>query len=354
MPVLLAGMLIVLLGMTGLAIDFGFGTLERRTLQNGADAASLTGATDLASLSSTDATVRAKGANLVADVQTMVTVNGAAATTSVVCELVDNTNAVTGSCSNPPSNSTSGVKVTATNVRDTFFMRVLGVPTMTISAQSISRVSAWASESSNPANNSGYDVWGSFFIVCGYDTMEAPNAANGNRYTPYSILSGTPESAEPQAVNAGAYGRTFVIHEPNPNRLANCGISDGEFKGLNSSSGLVRLPTWLYDESGNRAGPVSQAVKTYGGCKGLTSDSDPDLDNCIMIIPIFTKVNVKSRGDWDMRAVRFLPFRIIRRDANTHWGTLIDNVALQTDTATMMAPWTKNTQRTMTVVRTVN
>jgi len=354
MAVLLAAMLVVLLGMTGLAVDFAFGTLERRTLQNGVDAAALTGAADLASLASTDAAVRAKGANLVVDVQTMVARNQVAATTSVVCELVDNANAVTGPCSDPPSNATSGVKVTATNVRDTFFMRVLGVPTMTVSAQSISRVSSWASESPNPANNSGYDVWGSFFIVCGYDTIEAPSAANGNRYTPYSILSGTPESAEPQAVNGGAYGRTFVIHESNPNRLANCDISDGEFKGLNSSSGLARLPTWLYDESGNRAGPVSQAVKTYGGCPSVAGVGSDALHDCIMIIPIFTKVNAKARGDWDMRAVRFLPFRFIRKDANTHWGTLLDNVALQTDTATMVAPWTKNTQRTMTVVRTVN
>lgn len=354
MPVLLAGMLLVLIGMAGLAIDFGFGTLERRVLQNAVDAASLTGATDLASLVSTDAATRAKGMNLVNDVQTIVTRNQAAVTTSVTCEFVDNANAVTGLCADPPSNSTSGVKVTASNTRDTYFMRVLGIPTITASAQSISRVSSWAANSSSPNLNAGYDVWGSIFIVCGYDTIEAPNEANGNKYTPYSILDGTSEWAEPQAVRPTAYGKTFVIHESNPNRLANCGISDGEFKGLNSSSGLVHLPTWLYDESGNRAGPVTQAVKTFGGCQSISSDSDPAANNCIMIIPIFTKVNAKAKGDWDMRAVRFLPFRIIRKDANTHWGTLIDNIALQTDNATMIAPWTKNTSRTMTVVRPVN
>ena len=33
MPVLLAAVLVALIGMTGLAVDFGFGTLERRVLR---------------------------------------------------------------------------------------------------------------------------------------------------------------------------------------------------------------------------------------------------------------------------------------------------------------------------------
>jgi Flp pilus assembly protein TadG len=351
MPVLLAGMLVVMLGMAGLAVDFGFGTLERRTLQNAVDAASQTGATGLANLASSDSVTRAKGANLVSDVQTIVSRNGAAVSTAVVCEFVDNTNAVTGPCSSPPSNSTSGVKVTATNTRGTYFMRALGVPTITASAQSTSRVYAWADGSPNPAQNQAYDIWGSFFMVCGYGTMEAPNGSNGNRYTPSSILAGSASDAQPQALAAGAVGKTYVIHDSNPNRLANCGITDGEFKGLNASSGTVQLPTWLYNESGNRAGPVSQAIKTYAGCPSAASVSDTALNDCIMIIPIYTKVNEKARGDWDMYAVRFLPFRIIRKDSNTHWATLLEDVVIQD--ATLVAPWTKNTNRAITTVRAI-
>jgi hypothetical protein len=187
--------------------------------------------------------------------------------------------------------------------------------------------------------------------VCGYDTIEAPNALNGNRYTTSSILQGSPTDTQPQSLAAGAVGKTYVIHDSNPNRVANCGISDGEFKGLNSSAGSVHLPTWLYDESGNRAGPVSQAVKTYGGCPSAASASDAALHDCIMIIPIFTRVTEKARGDWDMYAVRFLPFRVIRKDANTHWATLLEDVVIQD--ATLVAPWTKNANRAITTVRQV-
>ena len=351
MPVLLAGMLVVLLGMTGLAVDFGFGTLERRVLQNAVDAAAQTGATDLANLASSDPVTRAKGAGLVTDVQTIVSRNQAAASTTVVCDFVDNANAVTGACADPPANTASGVRVTATNVRDTYFMRVLGIPTITVSAQATARVFAWADGSTTPSQNQAYDVWGSFFIVCGYDTIEAPNALNGNRYTRSSILAGSPTDTQPQALATGAVGKTYVIHESNPNRVANCGISDGEFKGLNSSAGSVHLPTWLYDESGNRAGPVSQAVKTYGGCPSAANASDTTLHDCIMIIPIFTRVTEKARGDWDMDAVRFLPFRVIRKDSNTHWATLLEDVVIQD--ATLVAPWTKNTNRAITTVRQV-
>src|SRR5262249_35638568 len=145
------------------AIDFGFGTLERRVLQNGVDAAALSGASDLA-----------RNANPVADVQTVATRNQVAITTSIVCEYVDGTNAVTGLCSDIPSNTTSGVKVTATNIRDTYFMRVLGVPTMTVSATSIARVSTWLDSSTSGGGGSPYNVWGSFFLVCGYNTALSP------------------------------------------------------------------------------------------------------------------------------------------------------------------------------------
>ena len=47
MSVILALFFTVFVGMTGLGIDFAFSTLERRALQNAADASALTGARDL-------------------------------------------------------------------------------------------------------------------------------------------------------------------------------------------------------------------------------------------------------------------------------------------------------------------
>src|SRR5262245_37820443 len=103
MAVFFAAALFVFIGMTGLAVDYGFAALERRVLQNAVDAASVTGANALA-----------RGASPSADVQTMATKNSIAVSTTVVCEYIDNANAVTGSCSGTPSGTTSGVKVTAT------------------------------------------------------------------------------------------------------------------------------------------------------------------------------------------------------------------------------------------------
>ena len=342
MPVFLALALVVLFGMAGLSVDFGFGTLERRVLQNGVDAAALTGASDLV-----------RDVNPVNDVQTVATRNQVAVTASVVCEYVDNTNAVTGSCANAASGTTSGVKVTATNIRNTFFMRVLGVPTMTVSATSIARASTWVDSSTTGGGGSPYNVWGSFFLVCGYNTALSPGGqgiGSGNWQT-WSILQGNTPMTGPWTVEPSAPGREYILHDSNPNHLANCGISDGSFKGLNSSSGLIRLPTWLANESGNRAGPVTDALKTYNACPSLGDVGSTSLDNCVMLIPVFTTINVKANGDWDVYAVRWLPFRIRRIDANTHYGTLLPSITLQ-DTNALVAPWTKN-GKGIAVVRTV-
>jgi hypothetical protein len=157
----------------------------------------------------------------------------------------------------------------------------------------------------------------------------------------------------PWNVDPSAIGREYVIHDSNPNHVANRGISDGELKGLNASSGTFRLPDWVRDESGNRAGPVTDAIKTYGGCPSIADVSSTSLNNCVMMIPVFTTVNAKAKGDWDVYAVRWLPFLIRRVDSNTHYGTLMAAATLQQDTGSLLAPWTKNTQGAITVVRTV-
>jgi hypothetical protein len=63
-------------------------------------------------------------------------------------------------------------------------------------------------------------------------------------------------------------------------------------------------------------------------------------------------LDVVRGSGWDMYTVRFLPFRVIRKDSNTHWATLLEDVVIQD--ATLVAPWTKNTNRAITTVRQVN
>jgi Flp pilus assembly protein TadG len=334
MAVFFAAVLFVFIGMTGLAVDYGFATLERRVLQNAVDAAAQSGATNLS-----------MGVSAAADVQTMVTRNNVAVGTTVVCDYIDNSNVVTGSCSGTPSGTTSGVRVSATSNRPTYFMRVLGIPTVAVSANSMARVSAWNQSSALTQNASN-----TLFLVCGWSARVA-----GNPPTYHDILTGTSGN---YGVNGTAVGKTFVIHGP---QIADCGIHDSAFKGLNSSTGPVTLADWIFTESGVRAGPVAQAVPTPGGCAaGLYSD-DTALDNCNMLIPIFTQDSVeptahhmvKVSDDWKVWSVMWLMFEVHRTGANEHTGTLLSNAPLVPGPTTLFAPWTKNTSSMFTAVRPV-
>ena len=324
MPIFLAVLLTVILGMTGLAVDYGFAALERRALQNAADAAAISGAINLV-----------RGESPVADVSTVANRN--AVTSGVVCDYVDVSNAVTGSCSGVASGSSDGVKVIATNQRPTFFLNVVGIRTFTVSAESIARVSAWT-------NNTPYEVGNSLFVVCGYGTKlwnpRPTDPADGR----LSILQGTQPGASPWNVSPAAFNRDFVIHDPH---VADCGMASERFKGLNASSGVITLPTILMSETGDRAGPTRSAVNGITGCAaGLDTDATND---CVMVIPIFVSSPAKDY----VYAVRWLPFRVREIDANTHVGTLLENYTIRQDTNTLLAPWTKNTKGVITSVRTV-
>jgi hypothetical protein len=332
MPVLLAAMLTALLGLTGLAVDFGFATVERRALQNAADAAAVSGAINLV-----------RGENPVAEVTTVANRNASVA--GLVCEYVNAANAVTGPCTSAPSATTDGVRVQATNTRATFFLGVLGIPTFTVSAESTARVSAWTT-------NTPYEVGNSLFLVCGYNTRlwdRRPGEPEG-----LSILQGTPPGAPPWPVNPAAIGREFVIHDPD---VARCGLQSSSFKGLNATSGEVTLPALLLSETGDRAGPTRTAVAGIAGCGAGLHTNDDALDGCIMPIPIFASVPDPNR-DY-VYAVRWLPFQIRRPlrggkpDSNTHIGKLLDGYTIRQDTNTLLAPWTKNTKAAITSVRTV-
>jgi Flp pilus assembly protein TadG len=323
MPVLLAGMLVALIGMTGLAVDFGFGTLERRVLQNAADAAAATGASDLIN-----------GVTPTSGVQAMVSQNGASVTTDVTCQYVDTANAVTGLCSAAPSNTTSGVKVTATNTRDTYFMRVLGIPTMTVSAEATARISTMQNTLTNPATSMSYNAQNALFIVCGYNTKLV---GGGNM----NILQGAQPGISPWDLNPAAIDpanpKEFIIHDPQPE---DCGIHSSSFKGLNKTVGMVTLPADLQYETGTNAGPTQYAINGFNGCGANLNSST--VDGCVMILPIATEVRTSNAlgqpyPDGErLRAVRWLPFRIRQVDSNTTAGTLLGTYILNDS----LLPWT--------------
>src|SRR5690349_13221904 len=149
------------LGVMGLAVDFGFVTLERRQLQKAADAAAMSGALDLTDSNTWN--------QISTDVGTVVTRNTVPSGTTTSCTLVDTSNdQVQANCNTPTSNSTSGVRVRLSHVRDTFFMGLLGVRQVTVAATATGRV----------FEQNDYNAGSALFIVCGFNTKLAGNGNN--------------------------------------------------------------------------------------------------------------------------------------------------------------------------------
>lgn len=309
MVVFLAAMLVAIVGMTGLAVDFGYATLERRSLQNAADAAALTGARKLL-----------QNVSPVNDVNTVAGRN--ATTTSLVCEYVNAADTVTGPCASTPSVTSSGVRVVATNTRDTYFMRMLGTNTVTVSAESIARVTSMQNTTTNPATSTPYDGGNALFIVCGYDTKLYGGGT-------MDILQGSMSSpaSSPWNVDLAAVGREFIIHD---SQVTDCGMQSNKFKGLNGTVGMITLPATLDIENGNKAGPTRTAVNGPDGC-GTNLDSD-DIDGCVMILPIAISSPAKEK----LYSVRWLPFFVQQTHANQHTGRLLSNYNLNDP----LLPWT--------------
>jgi Flp pilus assembly protein TadG len=306
MPVLLTVLLIAFIGMTGLGVDFAFSTFERRALQNAADASALTGAIDLS-----------RGTAPTADVTTIADRN--ATTSSVDCQYVNTANVDIGPCTGSATGA-SGVHVTAVHTRDTYFMRVLGIPTVTIAADAIARVSSMQDSSTNPATSVPYEAQNALFIVCGYKTKLVGGGT-------MNILQGSKPGTSPWNLNPAAFGQEFSIHDPHPE---DCGMASASFKGLNSVVGTVTLPAVLTDETGTNAGPTRYAVNGFNGCPAGATSSN--VDNCVMILPIA----VSSPSKDDLYAVRWLPFWIRQIDSNTHSGTLLNSYNLNDP----LLPWT--------------
>ena len=317
MIVFFAALLTVFIGMTGLGVDYAFSTLERRTLQNAADAAVLTGAQKLT-----------QGLSPSTDVSTIVGRN--ATTTSIVCQYVNTSNVDMADCSGSPPTGASGVHVTASHTRNTYFMGVLGIPTVTVAADAIARVMSMQNASTNPSTYTTvpYQNSNALFIVCGFNTRLVSGGT-------MNILQGSQPGTPPYDLNPAAidplHPKEFLVQDPH---VSDCGVHDSSFKGLNKTVGAaVSLPRDLQYETGTNAGPTTYAVNGFDGCAaGLSSNG---ADDCIMILPIATETRYADQygnpfpdAHGRLHAVRWLPFKIRQIDSNTHAGTLLSSYNL--------------------------
>jgi hypothetical protein len=126
MMLLVAISLVVLLGLAGLATDFGLLWTEKRQIQTAADAAAVAGA--LAVVSGGNATTAAK-------------------TDSSVNGFTDGSNSVTVTVNNPPASGSyagdsTAVEAIVTKPEPTYFLRVLGYSSVAIEGRAVAHTGA--------------------------------------------------------------------------------------------------------------------------------------------------------------------------------------------------------------------
>jgi hypothetical protein len=316
MLVLLTLALSAFVGVMGLAVDYGFATLERRHMQKVVDAAALTGALDLVDSRSYDRVTN--------DILTMAQRNNIPSGSTLGCYYIDNSLVLQqNNCSVPSGSTIAGLRVTGSRQRDTYFMRVLNVLNYPVSATSGATL-----------KRAYWDLGSSLFIVCGWQTKLAPGESDwdGSNNLKGDIIYW--DSSKGQYYpKQEAVDHMFVIHDPN---VADCDIHDNAFKGLandEANTGINLLDpvngTTIRYLTGTRAGPTREDVRGVDGCpSGLYSDA---INDCIMLIPIA----ISSPSKPFLKVVFYLPFRIFERDANSHWGYLVStNYALSLDNRT--------------------
>lgn len=286
--VLFALMLASLIGMLGLSIDLGFNFVQRRALQNAADAAVTVALNDIQA-SAPSGTPN----NVAADVNSILAANGfplASSTSSTSdCEFLNNVGS--GSYSPPQPCSAnqvpldaSGVRVTLIEAYHTFFMPVLGISASTISAAAAGHIEL-------PTLDSGQMP----FILCG-DSARI-NDGNGDTAFIYatvpSAANGAPTEVFPPSIPSPAlapslYTDQFLIYAPNGGNsgkgISRCGLGDSSFKGTNAASGGPSQPVnldpaaWFSGATGKRTGPT--ITRVTNGC------ANNSLTNCRVIVPI--------------------------------------------------------------------
>jgi Flp pilus assembly protein TadG len=132
--VIIALAMVAIIGMVALVMDGGYAYLERRRVQNAADAAALAGARGLIKPES-EITIREMiDEYAVRNGISNPSTNIRAYFVDAANQIVPNTHQQVGSNNNTVPSTASGVVVQATEHHATFFARLIGFPNMTVSA----------------------------------------------------------------------------------------------------------------------------------------------------------------------------------------------------------------------------
>jgi Putative Flp pilus-assembly TadE/G-like len=322
------------IGFAGLAVDGGYIFMQRRLAQNGADAGALVGARDVVngSYSSIDSDVTTYGRG------------NAGSTATITWGYVDNSGATV------TQSSATGVSVLATKAFPTFFIRVLGIPSFTVSARGIARVQTLAGASDVP------------FMVC----AEALRYANPPTPYPGGIMDYT---TNPPSILESAVGTSLWIHGSQLGQNGgDCGWTGGnvKFKGnalRGSDIGCASMPCYYPWDQGNTSGTTDVRVAGMQGCSGPV---DSYAAGCVALLPVIPKMNATgdtcprplptSNGGDNACVVAWAAFQLYPggppnappgcSSSNCHKATLLGNVLV---TQGVGVDWTPGASGTLVV-----
>lgn len=293
--VLAAAFMVGMVAMMGLVVDGGYTLFNRRVAQNAADAAALAGVNTIARRA--EPCVDLVLASAVGSDVSIYAQNNLDGAASVSWELIDNDGATV------PSSlacQATGVRVTVAHAHGTFFMRILSLASVSLSAQAQAHVRALVG-----------NMGGAPFIACG------PALIRHSDNSAVNILDNT---TNPPGILSTWVGTEFNLHGPQD--VGDCGVGSS-YKGNadDDQAGCWSLPCDYQYQNGTRAGPVNQRLAAASpACSGT------DWDNCVLLVPVASGLGASSGT---LKVVTWAAFRIRKVSANEHTGVLLADVVTE-------------------------
>lgn len=282
--------LLPIMAMVGLSIDGGNIYLQRRTAQNGADAAALAGVYALSSVSAgtSDTTIGEAISCLVNQNQfgttpsgsaIFVAANGNALSPSVSINLASSC-AVPSTATTVPSNA-SGVHVTSTiGPFNTYILGMIGLTSTTVNGQATAVGTAMTSEDIGATGSDFLALCGGYMVVESTDATEDIFQTVTPPVVNYSTYSGTEYWLESQEMD---YTQNANLPDP---PYPDCPDANGTgfWGAINPSTDIVSIPALVPTQHGN----VNEVSRIQALCSA-TSQGDPTTSpagTCYLPIPI--------------------------------------------------------------------
>lgn len=291
----MAGMVAIM----GLVVDGGFTLFNRRSTQNAADAAALAAINSIARRAEpcVDATLTSA---VTSDITSYVQ-NNLDPSATATWNFIDNTGATVASAS--ACNLATGVSVAVSHTHGTFFMRILALTNIDVSASAQAHVRALTG-----------NMGGAPFIACG------PSLIRHSDNSAINILDNT---VNPPGILKAWVGTEFNLHGPQD--VGDCGAGNS-FKGNadDGELGCWSLPCDYGYQNGTRAGPVTQRLAAASpACSGSSAAA---WNNCVLLIPVANGLGGPSNT---MNVVTWAAFQITAVSTNEHTGVLLADVVTE-------------------------